>query len=462
MRKILPKKNSLAIRSEKEALIAAFLLNPGQRHYEVGNSSSWKKLSKQLIDQDLKKIFLEIERPLIAVLEKMENIGIKLEIGHLNELSADAEIKIKKLEQKIHKLAGQEFNISSPIQLREILFEKLRIPTESLRKRGKTGGLSTAAAELEKLRDLHPIIDLIFEYRELTKLKSTYLDALPKLVSNKDQRIHTSYSQTMAATGRLSSANPNLQNIPIRTELGNQVRKAFIADKGFVLASLDYSQIELRIAASISNDPEMIKIFSARGDFHAATASKLFGIKESEVNPTQRRNAKTINFSVLYGVSAFGLSERSEMTRAEASDYINLYFTVFKKLREYIDESIEQVHERGFAKNPLGRIRYFPEINSPNFGIRSSAERAAVNMPLQSLAADIIKMAMIKIANEVLDANCRLLLSVHDELVFEIKTGKEKEYIPKIKKIMESVYKLKVPLVVEAKVGQNWMEIKKV
>lgn len=425
-------------------------------------------LEKELQEKKLTKIFDQIEMRLIPVLMGMEEQGILIDTDFLYKLSIKAEATIKKLEEKTHDLAGEEFNISSPIQLREVLFEKLRIPTDILKKRGKTGGLSTAATELEKLRGLHPIIDLIFEYRELIKLKSTYLDALPQLVSKIDKRIHTSYNQTIAATGRLSSSDPNLQNIPIRTELGNQVRKAFIAEEGFVLASLDYSQIELRIAASLSQDAEMIKTFSVKGDFHTATAAKLFDVKETEVTPRQRRDAKTINFSVLYGVSAFGLSERSEMTRAEASDYIKRYFKVFKKLQEYIDESIEQVHKEGFARNPLGRIRFFPEINSSNFSIRAAAERAAVNMPVQSLAADIMKMAMLKIYDFLRNpelvsgsADCRMLLSVHDELVFEIKSGEEKNYIPKVKEVMESVYGLKVPLVVDAKVGQNWMEMEK-
>jgi DNA polymerase-1 len=365
------------------------------------------------------------------------------------------------LIKKIHELAHGEFNISSPKQLQEVLFEKLRIPTDNLRKNKKSAGISTAAGELEKMRGLHPIVDLIFEYRELTKLKSTYVDALPQL-AGKDGRVHTTYSQTIAATGRLSSINPNLQNIPIRTDLGQEVRKAFIADEGFVLASLDYSQIELRIAASFANDPEMIKIFKNNVDFHTATAARIFNVKESEVTPGQRRDAKTINFSVLYGVSGFGLSERSELSRAEALEFIKKYFNVFAKLKKYVDESIKQVHEEGFVRNPLGRIRFFPEINSSVFAVRSAAERAAVNMPIQSLAADIIKLAMIKIHNELQADDCRMLLSVHDELVFEIKKEKVDEFVPKLKEAMESVYKLKVPLVVESKIGSNWKEMQKI
>ncbi len=443
------------IRNEQEALLAAYLLNPGQRNYEP---QDWDKVADQLKKRDLLKIYQGIEVPLMHVLEKMNKRGIKLDLKWLKALSSKLEIRINELIKEIHKLAGSEFNISSPKQLQQVLFENLQIPTTNLKKNKKSGGISTAAGELEKMRGLHPIIDLIFEYRELTKLKSTYVDAFPELVA-KDGRIHTTYSQTISATGRLSSINPNLQNIPIRTELGNEVRKAFIADKGNVLLSLDYSQIELRIAASLSNDPEMIKIFSTDGDFHRATAARIFNVPEEKVTPGQRRDAKTINFSVLYGVSAFGLSSRSEMSRAEAAEHIKSYFTVFGKLKKYIDDLIVLVHGQKFVTNPLGRVRYFPEIDAPNFAIRGAAERAAVNMPIQSLAADIIKLAMIQIEKEIPESN--MLLSVHDELVFEISPDEVGKLGPKIKKIMESVYKLKVPLLVDAKVGSNWSDMEK-
>jgi DNA polymerase-1 len=420
-----------------------------------------QKLAAELSKLKLTKIFESIELPLLPVLMRMEELGIILDTAWLKKLSHDAQVQIAKCEKEIFKLAGQKFNIASPAQLRDILFEKLKIPTVDIKKRGKSGGLSTAAQELERLRGLHPIIDHIFDYRELTKLKSTYLDALPELVSPIDHRIHTTYNQTIAATGRLSSIDPNLQNIPVRTELGRQVRKGFVAEEGYVLASLDYSQIELRIAASLSGDPEMLNIFRSGKDFHNATAARIFNVMESAVTFEQRRDAKTINFSVLYGVSAFGLSSRSEMGMAEAGEFIRKYYQVFAKLKKYIDSTIKEVKDRGFAVNPLGRIRQFPDINASNFAVRSAAERAAFNMPLQSLAADIIKMAMIEIHHQLLDKDCRMLLQVHDELVFEIKKGKERECVPKIKQIMEEVYKLKVPLVVEAKVGHNWLEMEK-
>jgi DNA polymerase I len=419
------------------------------------------KLEEGLKERKLEKIFHQIEMPLIPVLMRMEETGVLLDTKFLKDLATKTGKQIKELEKKIHKLAGYEFNISSPAQLRDALFDKLQIPTTELRKRGKTGGLSTAAGELEKLRGLHPIIDFVFEYRELSKLKSTYLDPLPELISKTDKRLHTTYNQTIAATGRLSSIDPNLQNIPIRTEIGRSIRKGFVAAPGFALASIDYSQIELRIAASISGDPEMLKIFKSGKDFHAATAARIFNVMESQVTPSQRRDAKTINFSVLYGVSAFGLSERTEMARGEAGDFIKRYYQVFNKLKKYIDSTIDKVHKDGFVTNALGRIRYFPEINASNFAIRSGAERAAFNMPIQSMNADIIKMAMLEIEEKVLSEDCRMLLQVHDELVFEIKKGKEKECVKKIKDIMESVYKLKVPIVAEAKVGQNWLEMEK-
>jgi len=449
-------KNNL-IRTEEQALIAAYLVNPGQREYDT---TDWSKLAKELVDKDLVKVYTEIELPLMPVLARMKECGIKLDKSWLKSLSKKLETRIEELTKKIHKLAGGEFNIASPKQMQEVLFERLQIPTDNLKKNKKSGGISTAAGELEKMRGLHPIIDLIFEYRELTKLKSTYVDALPELVAE-DGRIHTTYSQTTAATGRLSSLDPNLQNIPIRTELGREVRKSFVAEKGFVLASLDYSQIELRIAAHVSGDPEMIKIFESGQDFHTATAARLFNVPEDKVTPEQRRDAKTINFSVLYGVSAFGLSERSEMGRAEAAEFIQKYYEVFAKLKQYIDNSIAQAHQTGFTRNLVGRVRYYPDINTPNFIVRGGAERAAVNMPIQSLSADIIKIAMLQI-DKLMSDDCRMLLQVHDELVFEIKPSKVEEFIPKIKEIMENAFKLNVPIVVEAKVGENWDEMSKI
>jgi len=415
-------------------------------------------LLPRLVNDKVDHLFKEIEIPLIPVLAQMERWGISLDTEFLSKLSKQVSGEIEKLEKKIYKLAGEEFNINSPSQLAVILFEKLNIPKDDI-KRGKTG-ISTAASELAKLLGLHPIIEEIMQYRELQKLSSTYIEALPELVAPADNRLHTSYNQTIAATGRLSSTDPNLQNIPIRTDLGNEVRKAFVAEKGYNLLSLDYSQIELRIAASLAKDEAMLEIFRKGGDIHAATAARIFNLPEDQVTPSQRRDAKTINFSVLYGVSAFGLSSRSEMSRAEAKQFIDRYFETFPGIAKYIEETIEETRKRRFVANPLGRKRYFPEIISSNFQVRSGAERAAVNMPIQSLAADIMKTAMIEVHKSLLDdENIRMLLQVHDELVFEVKEGEEEKYANKLREIMEGVYSLKAILKADAKVGKNWKEM---
>ncbi|MDP3741113.1 MAG: DNA polymerase I [bacterium] len=410
------------------------------------------KLIIELKSQKLEKIFYEIDIPLIPVLAAMEHFGIKVDTKVLQELSKEATQVVGKLQAQIWRLSGEEFNIGSTLQLKEILFEKLGIPTETL-KRGKTG-LSTAATELEKLRGLHPIIDLLFEWRELTKLKNTYLDALPKLINKQTDRVHTSYNQTIAATGRLSSTDPNLQNIPIRTEFGRKIRRAFVAQKKYKLVSVDYSQIELRLAAHVSGDENMIKVFQEGGDIHEATAKAVGNI--------DRRLAKTINFAVLYGASSYGISSRIPgVSKAQADDFIKKYFEAYPKVTAWLKDTIEQTKKQGYVKNELGRVRFLPEINSSQFQVRAGAERAAINMPLQSLAADIIKMAMNKLGEENLTSgdDCRLLLQVHDELVFEIWENKVENFVPKITKIMSEIYKLKVPLLAEAKVGDNWEEM---
>lgn len=409
-------------------------------------------LEKELADKPaLKKILHEIEMPLIPVLAEMEWSGIKVERATLKKLSKEAAEEAEKLKKKIYKVAGGEFNIGSPIQLKEVLFDKLKIPTDEIKK-GKTG-FSTAATELEKMRGLHPVIDMISDWREITKLKNTYLDALPELINAETGRIHTSFNQTIAATGRLSSTDPNLQNIPVRTPLGRKVRGAFVAERGYTLLAADYSQIELRIAAHLSGDKKMTKVFMEGGDIHEATGREI-GV--------DRRFAKAINFGILYGLSAYGLTSRiPEVTQEEAREFIEKYKDAYKELMEYLHEIVLQTRKKSYVENELGRIRNLPEINSSQFQVRAGAERAALNMPLQSLAADIIKLAMNKLGEEnlVAEKDCRLLLQVHDELVFEVKKDKAEEYAKKIVKIMESVYKLKVPLIAEAKVGENWEEM---
>ncbi len=418
-------------------------------------------LSDQLQSEKLDKVFFDIEMPLILVLAKMERAGIGVDVKLLNDLSVKAEKQIAKLESSIYKHAGQEFNISSPKQLQVILYENLNLTSG---KKNKTG-LSTAAGELERLRDEHPIVSDILEYRELTKLKSTYLDALPSMVNSSTGRIHTNYNQTIAATGRLSSTDPNLQNIPIRGQgLGSEVRKAFVAKSGYKLVSLDYSQIELRIAAHLSGDKTMAETFKKNEDIHTATASMVFGVKPELVTADMRRDAKMVNFGVLYGLSSFGLSDRLvSMSQGSAQDFINKYFGAFPDVQTYLEKVKLEVRENAAVTNMLGRIRKFPEIKSSQYFILQAAERAAINFPIQSLSADIIKLAMLEIYKE-LDGQeeIQMLLQVHDELVFEIKSDKVDKWIKKIKPIMENSLKLSVPIVVEAKVGDNWGDMEKV
>lgn len=418
-------------------------------------------LEPRLEKEKLDKIFYEIEMPLTIVLAKMEANGILLDV----KLFADLEKKVAKvltdLEKKIYKLAGEEFNINSPSQLKVILFEKLKITegTDLSIKKTKTG-YSTAASELDKLQGLHPIIDEIMQYRELSKLQNTYITTLPDQISKTDKRLHTSYSQTIAATGRLSSNNPNLQNIPVGSgEVASEIRKGFIAAPGYTLLSIDYSQIELRLVAHLSEDAHMTSIFNKGEDIHTATAMQLNGLKDpKEVTKEMRRDAKTVNFAVLYGVSSFGLSSRGLISRADAANFIKKYYQAYPGVDLYLKKVIEETKKKGYVENELGRKRYMPEINSSQFMVRAGAERAAINMPVQSLAADIIKIAMNNITKQfdIQSKEMRMLLQVHDELVFEIQKGKEKEYAEKLQKIMQEAYPLRVPLVAEAKVGQSW------
>ena len=421
----------------------------------------------QLKEEGLDTLFRDIEMPLIPVLASMERTGIKVDVSLLKEMSAEAEKSIYALEKEIYKLADGEFNINSPKQLKEILFDKLSLSSVG-NKKTKTG-LSTAAGELEKMLGTHPIIEKIMEYRELSKLQSTYLLALPDLVNKKTGRIHTNYNQTIAATGRLSSVDPNLQNIPVRSNrLGLEVRQAFVAEKGYKLLSLDYSQIELRIVAHLAQDERMLEIFKSGEDIHASTAMEIFGVAADKITKDMRRHAKTINFGILYGLSAFGLSYRiQEFAHVDAKEYIEKYFKAYPQVKEYIDGVKREVNEQGFVANELGRKRKFPEIKSSQYFIRQAAERAAINFPIQSLAADVIKVAMINIYKELnptplaLSPDIRMLLQVHDELVFEVKEDKVEHYTNLIKPLMENAIKLSIPISVEAKVGDNWGEMEK-
>ncbi|MFH0854572.1 MAG: DNA polymerase I [bacterium] len=418
-----------------------------------------KKLTPRLTEFNSDKVFNEIDMPLIPILAEMEINGIKIDVDFLKKLSKNLNETIKKIEAKIYKMAGEEFNIASPQQLKKILFDKLKISIKNI-KRGKTG-LSTAADELDKLRGEHPIIGFISEYRELAKLISTYVDVLPKLVNPKTSRIHTSFNQTITATGRLSSSNPNLQNIPVRTELGKSIRSAFIAEKGYKLLSADYSQIELRIIASMAKDEKMIRTFKEGKDIHASTASEIFKTKLSDVASGMRRKAKAINFGIIYGMGARGLAESADISFEEAQIFIDEYFALYGNVKKFIDHTLRNAHNNGYAETYFGRRRYIPEIASGSPFVKASAERMAINHPIQGTSADLIKIAMRKV-NEKLFASgldIKMLLQIHDELLFEVRSDLVKEASEIIKYEMENAAKFEAPIEVDIAVGDNWGEI---
>jgi DNA polymerase-1 len=413
----------------------------------------------ELKEASTEELFNNIEIPLLHVLADMEQEGIKLDRAFLNSLSKDLDNDIKNLELKIYREAGEEFNIASPKQLGEILFEKLKLVDKP--KKTKTGQYSTAEDVLSYLAKEHEIIQNVLDYRGLSKLKSTYVDALPEQIEESTGRVHTDYMQTVAATGRLSSNNPNLQNIPIRTERGRQVRKAFVPrNDNYTLLAADYSQIELRIIAALSDESTMIEAFKNGEDIHASTASKVFNVPLKDVTREQRSNAKTVNFGIVYGVSAFGLSNQTNLSRAEAKELIETYYKTYPKLRNYINEQIEFARENGYVQTVLGRRRYLKDINGSNAIVRGAAERNAVNAPIQGSAADIIKIAMIKIHKKLKEGKyqSKMLLQVHDELVFDVYKPELEELKTMIKAEMENAYELSVPLDVELGVGNNWLE----
>ena len=413
---------------------------------------------KELTEAGTRKLFDEIEIPLLRVLADMEVEGINLDTNFLNSLSGDLNADIERLTSEIFAEAGEEFNIGSPKQLGEILFDKMKLVDKP--KKTKTGQYSTAEDVLSYLAKDHAIIQKVLDYRGLTKLKSTYVDALPEQVAA-DGRVHTDYMQTVAATGRLSSNNPNLQNIPIRTERGRQVRKAFVPrDENHTLLAADYSQIELRIIAALSEEDTMIKAFTDGEDIHASTASRVFNVPLEEVTREQRSNAKTVNFGIIYGVSAFGLSNQTDLSRSEAKELIDTYYKTYPKLRNYMSEQVELAREHGYVKTVLDRRRYLNGINSGNAVVRGAAERNAVNAPIQGSAADIIKIAMINIFEKLENSEykTKMLLQVHDELVFDVPNEELDTMKTLIQKEMEAAYKLTVPLDVEVGVGENWLE----
>ncbi len=467
-------------------MIAAYLLNPERSDYPIdelaainlGISLATNELDgrlsleaianlklQPLFEEHLKekglfKLFEEVEMPLVSILARVETRGVGLNMPYLDDLSKEVQVFLEDLEQEIYTLAGQEFNINSPQQLGFILFEKLGLPKS---KKTKTG-YSTDANVLRKLAPVHPIVEKILAYRELAKLKSTYIDALPKLVNPKTGRLHTSFNQTVTATGRLSSSNPNLQNIPVRTELGQRIREAFIpSNLGDIFLSADYEQIELRLLAHYSGEEVLINAFKEGMDIHQATAMQIFGVLPEQVTPQMRRMAKMVNFGVLYGMSPYGLSERLDIPLPEAKVFIDKYFSSLPKVEEFIKRIIQEAREKGYVKTLLGRRRYVPELKSSNASTRSMGERFAVNAPLQGTAADIIKLAMIRV-NKQIDEEAlqtKMVLQVHDELIFEV-PPQEREIAEKlIKTMMENAYPLRIGLKVELSMGYNWSEASK-
>jgi len=413
----------------------------------------------KLLETDTRKLFDDIEIPLIPVLASMEAEGVRIDIGALEDFSITLKHEIGKVEEEIYADAGVQFNIASPKQLGEILFDKLVIVDKP--KKTKTKQYSTSEDVLSKLVNKHPIITKILEFRSLAKLKSTYVDVLPALVNPRDGRVHTSYNQAVAATGRLSSNNPNLQNIPIRTERGREIRKAFVPrNKQYTLISADYSQIELRIIAHLSQDKEMINDFRSGKDIHAATAARIFGAALDEVSPEMRRKAKAVNFGIAYGMSAFGLAERLNIPRTEAADIIRQYFTRYPGIRKYMDKTIEFAREHGYVETMMHRRRYLRDINSGNANVRGFAERNAINAPIQGTAADMIKIAMIRIFQEfeIRKLKSKMIMQVHDELVFDTPKVEVKEVKSILLDKMPGAIPLDVPVVIDMNNGDNWLE----
>jgi len=485
-----------------DTMIAAYLLEPGGRGFGLKNLA-WRKLGVEmtsiseligkdktmaqvpiataapyavadvevterlarLLEAELKEhqlwdLFVQVEIPLVEVLVAMEMAGVALDIEHLKQMSREFYLRITALEKEIYEIADHPFNVSSTQQLGAVLFEELGLPVKARTK----SGYSTSAEVLEELRGMHPIIELVLEYRQLSKLKSTYVDALPLLVNPRRGRVHTSYNQTGTVTGRISSSDPNLQNIPIRTEIGRQVRRAFIAEEGYLLLSADYSQVELRIMAHISQDPGLLSAFERGEDIHASTAATVMGVPLSQVTLEMRRIAKSINFGLSYGMGAYGLAQRTGLSQEEAAEFIANYFARYPKVREYIEETKRMAREKGYVSTLLGRRRYFPELRSTSRAhdqVKRAAERMAINMPIQGSAADIIKIAMLRLHEALREKGLasRLTLQVHDELVLEVPEEEVKTVAPLVRSVMEGAYELRAPLKADIKVGKNWEEM---
>lgn len=448
-------KNQKSMRDVEVELAKEYAVEDADITYQL------KEVFEPVLEQtQTRKLFDEIEIPLVPVLASMETEGIRLDVDFLKSLSGDLAKDIKELEMRIYQAAGHSFNLASPKQLGEVLFDKLKIGGTK-QKKTKTGQYATGEEVLSFFAKDHPVVKDILDWRQLIKLQNTYVDALPNEVDSKTGRVHTDYMQTVAATGRLSSNNPNLQNIPIRTERGRQIRKAFVPrDENYTLLSADYSQIELRVIAALSGEPNMIQSFANGEDIHRSTAAKVFNVALDQVTKEQRSHAKTVNFGIIYGVSAFGLSNQTNLTRSESAELIDTYYKTYPRLKEYIAEQIEFARQNGFVQTVSGRRRYLKDINSQNAVVRGAAERNAINAPIQGSAADIIKIAMINIYNRLKTENwkSKMLLQVHDELVFDAHKNELDSLKTLVKAEMENAFTLDVPLVVDLGSGENWLE----
>jgi DNA polymerase-1 len=445
--------------SEKNCVIADYIFKLKKIQKEAIEKISTEQIENNNSPKHtLNKVFSEVEIPLAKVLAQMELAGIKLNTLIFQGISETITKRIAKLEENIYALSGTTFNIASPKQLSEVLFEKMQLPVGNSKK-GKSGVISTASAELDKLRGEHKIIEKIEEYREITKLKNTYLDTLPTLV-DKNSRLHSTFNQAVTATGRLSSSDPNLQNIPTRTDLGQLLRTAFVAEDGYKLLSADYSQIDLCVVAHVSGDKKMIELFHRGEDIHRATAAEINNLSLSQVSDKIRRTAKELNFGIIYGMGSFGFSVRAGISHDDAKKFINAYFEKFQGVANYMREIKEFAKKFGYVETEIGRRRYIPEINSSNFQVQSSAERMAINMPIQGLASDIMKIAMLNVSKEFENnPDVKMLLQVHDEIILEVKEGLVETVSQKIKTILEDAYKLRVPLVANVSIGDNWGEL---
>lgn len=414
----------------------------------------------ELKEKNLWRLFAEVEMPLVAVLADMEMAGIKLDVHALEELDRELATRMGELEEEIYQMVGYRFNLQSSQQLSDALFVHLGLPAQGLKKTS-AGKYSTSADVLEKLRDAHPVVDKILEHRQIAKIKSTYIETLPALVNPQTGRVHTSFNQTGTVTGRLSSSDPNLQNIPIRTPIGRRVREAFVAEDGWLLLSADYSQVELRILAHMTDDPQLVAAFQRGEDIHTFTASVIFRVPKEEVTPEMRRIAKTTNFAIIYGVTAYGLAQQTGMSNEDAAAFIRAYFQQYPLVKEYVERCKEEAAKKGYVETLFGRRRYFPELQSGQkipAGLRAAAERMAINMPVQGTAADIIKVAMIRLHHTLKERGMRsrLLLQVHDELVLEVPAEERAQAAALVKDIMENAYPLKVPVKVDCQAGPNW------